>query len=349
MEQQLIVLPEKSVLALFTEESAIDPFLKKIRDAIDGFHGDVSTEKGRKDIASMAYKVARSKSYLDGEGKKLADEVKLIPKKIDATRKRVRDTLEEWQDEVRKPLTDWELARDARIAKHNEAIAQIRALSIPTDQIGAQLDADTLRANLAKIEAWDMGEDCDEFKPIYEGAISEGVSTLERAIEARVKFDAEQAELAKLRKEAEERAEQDRLELIRREAADKAKREAEEKAERDRIQAEQAAETYRKAEEMQRIAEREAAEKRERELLAEKEAAEKRAADAETKAKADAEEAKRREEAEAHRREQDRKHRAKINNAAVTALVKGGIDESVAKSVIVLVASKSIPAVAINY
>jgi hypothetical protein len=42
----------------------------------------------------MAYKVARSKTALDDGGKKLVADLKQIPKKIDAERKRVRDPLD---------------------------------------------------------------------------------------------------------------------------------------------------------------------------------------------------------------------------------------------------------------
>jgi hypothetical protein len=50
--------------------------------------------QGREAIASMEYKVARSKTALDDGGKKLVADLKQIPKKIDAERKRVRDPLD---------------------------------------------------------------------------------------------------------------------------------------------------------------------------------------------------------------------------------------------------------------
>src|SRR5690606_34102970 len=108
LDRELVTIEPKNALAVFTEEKAIDPILARVRKEIDAFIPDITTASGRKAVASMAFKVAKSKTYLDGVGKKLVDEYKEIPKKIDATRKRVRDTLDEWKDEVRKPLTDWE-------------------------------------------------------------------------------------------------------------------------------------------------------------------------------------------------------------------------------------------------
>ena len=52
---------------------------------------DVTTKKGRDAIASIAHKVARSKTALDNIGKELVAELKDVPKKIDAERKRIAD------------------------------------------------------------------------------------------------------------------------------------------------------------------------------------------------------------------------------------------------------------------
>ncbi|MFB6449293.1 hypothetical protein ACFDR1_16895, partial [Bradyrhizobium sp. 1AS5L] len=53
--------------------------------------------------------------------------------------------------------------------------------------------------------------------------------------------------------------------------------------------------------------------------------------------------------AETEKREADTKHRAKVNNAAVAALVKGGIAEEAAKAVITLIAKRQVPAISISY
>ena len=56
----------------------------------------------------LAYKVAQTKTYLDGLGKDLVAELKEIPKLIDANRKTVRDRLDELKAKARQPLTDYE-------------------------------------------------------------------------------------------------------------------------------------------------------------------------------------------------------------------------------------------------
>lgn len=65
-ENQLVEVPAKeTALQVYSAANGLDPFLAKIREEIDSFVPDVSTRKGREAIASIAYKVARSKTALD--------------------------------------------------------------------------------------------------------------------------------------------------------------------------------------------------------------------------------------------------------------------------------------------
>lgn len=84
--QELIVIPTETAMAVFSADDGLQPYLAKIRAELDAFTPDVSTKKGRDAIASIAHKVARSKTYLDGVGKDLVAELKELPKKIDASR-----------------------------------------------------------------------------------------------------------------------------------------------------------------------------------------------------------------------------------------------------------------------
>ena len=101
-ESALVVIEQQNALSIFTQNEMVDPILDAIRKIVSEFTPDVSTAKGRKEIASVAHKVAQSKTYLDGIGKKLTDEYKEIPKKIDANRKKIRDELDALKNEVRK-------------------------------------------------------------------------------------------------------------------------------------------------------------------------------------------------------------------------------------------------------
>jgi len=110
----LAIIDQSTALEVFTAEKGLDPYLQEVRDEIDSFIPDLTTDKGRKAIASMAAKVSKSKTALDSVGKNLVADLKTKPKLIDAERKRARDLMDAWRDEVRLPLTEWEQAKKAR-------------------------------------------------------------------------------------------------------------------------------------------------------------------------------------------------------------------------------------------
>jgi hypothetical protein len=376
-----VVPPQETALAVYSTEKGLEPWLQKIRTEIDGFTPDISTRKGRDAIASMAYKVARSKTALDDVGKKLVADLKEVPKKIDAERKRVRDTLDSWQEEVRRPLNEWQAAEDARVDKHNDAIERIRLLAVDLDGITAE----DLSDRVAQLEAIALGDDWDEFEPEAARAKDKALGVLRAALAARQQYEAEQAELARLRAEAEARAKADHEAAIAREAAEKAQREAEEKAQAERDAAakreqaliDQAAQAQRDAERKVREAEaaaanqtlqlKLAAEQAERQKLqaeadrvesirrAEQDriAAEQRQAAAVEQARLDeiarqnaaADEILRQEKL----READRAHKGAIYKAAKEAFIANGMNEECARLAVKLIASGFIPAISIKY
>lgn len=114
-----------SPMSLFTETGALQPLLEAIREAsLAGYAPDLTTDRGRKAIASAAAKVAKAKVRLDGIGKDLVAELKELPKTIDANRKVARDYLEGLQAELRQPLTDWEAAEAAKEQEARQAAEQ---------------------------------------------------------------------------------------------------------------------------------------------------------------------------------------------------------------------------------
>ena len=254
---QLAEVPSKeTALQVYSAANGLDPFLQKIREEIDGFVPDVTTRKGREAIASIAYKVARSKTALDNVGKELVAELKEVPKKIDAERKRMRDLLDSWQAEVRQPLTTWEEAEKARTAKHEAGIEQLKNTN--TEGMSAAL----IGACIQDLDTCEIGPEWEEFEAEAHRVKAASLATLREALAKQEKYEAEQAELAELRRKQAEQEQKDREARIAQEAAEKAQREAEAKAQAERDAAERAeraaaAERQRQADEQARI-EREA-------------------------------------------------------------------------------------------
>lgn len=339
-EMQLAEVPPKeTALQVYSSANGLDPFLQKIREEIDGFVPDVTTRKGRDAIASIAYKVTRSKTALDNVGKELVAELKEVPKKIDAERKRMRDLLDGWQAEVRQPLTEWEEAEKARVAKHEAGIAQLKNTN--TEGMTAAL----IGARIQDLDTCEIGPDWEEFEAEAHRVKAASLATLREALAAREKYESEQAELAELRRKLAEQEQKDREARIAQEAADKAKREAEQSAQAERDAAAQRERDLELQAERAKRAELEAkqrAEQAERDALAKAELA----AAAERQRQAD-EQA--RIEREAKAREADKAHKKTINNEALAALVAGGMPEECAKQAITLIAQRRIPHITISY
>ncbi len=340
-ELDIVIAPE-SALEVFTAPEGLQPYLQTIRSEIEAFEADVSTRKGRELIASNAYKVAKIKAYLDRVGKELADEQKEIPKKIDASRKLVRDTLSAWQEEVRQPLTAWEEAENRRISEAKAWITSTRAflsitkLAAPVD-IGDMLDA--LRAEEVTLARFaEFTGDADEAK-------KSALSHLERTLAESIQREKDEAELARHRAEQAERdriaAEQAEAEAARQREADAAEA-ARKKAEADAAAA--VAEAQRREREAQETAERADQARRDAEQRAATAALEAREQAAREAAAVAA-----REQAEQRKREADKEHRRRINRAAVDAMVANGIAEACAIQVVSLIATGKVPAIAIRY
>lgn len=108
-DNKQIAITELNALDVFCNKTDIlDAILSQIEKDARSLVPDISTKKGRDAIASNAYNVAKAKTAIEKEGKALADRQKEIPRLIDASRKRAKTFLENLQEEVRKPLTDFE-------------------------------------------------------------------------------------------------------------------------------------------------------------------------------------------------------------------------------------------------
>ncbi|MGE3245076.1 MAG: hypothetical protein AB7F96_15430 [Beijerinckiaceae bacterium] len=370
---------EAEALKVFTTEGGVDPYIEHVRKAVAEFKGDVTSKAGREAIASMAHKVATSKTALERIGKALADEQKAIPKKIDAARKRVKDELDAIRDQVRKPLDRWEEADKGRREAHGFRLQTLADLAL----VSSDNSADDLRERLNKVERIIASGNFEEYADDYTANAQTAIDAINAALDARLKRDQEAAELEKLRKEAAEREAAEKAAREKREAAERAAKAEQERKEREERIAKEAAErAQREAEEARRReaeeaaarlkAEQDAREKAERdareaEARAERERieaevrakeaaerAERERVEAEVRAKRQAEEAaaaerqriadeQAREKAEADRRERNKRHRAKVIGEAVAALTEAGIERETADKVIAMIATGIVP------
>lgn len=312
-ETSLIVVEKINPVAIFTEAGGIEKIINEIKQKVSDFTPDLETDKGRKEIASMAHKVSRSKVVLDDLGKTLVADWKKKAKVVDESRKIVRDELDMLRDQVRQPLTDHEEAKKAK----EEA------------------------ERLAK----ELAEDEEEAYSTHD------LWLRQKAIEKK-EAELAKAEEDRRQKEDSERLEKERLEReerLQKEAAETAKRDVEEAAQQKVIDAErkerEAQEAVAKAERDRLVAEELAKKEQERAVAEAKEQARVEAERVERERIAK-EEAERK---EAERKAADVKHRREVNNAALNSLVSIGVGEKMAKGIVKAIASGLIANVKLMY
>ena len=133
----LVVAQETTdALEVFTSGN-VDKLVGQLEGEVKSIVCDVTTLKGRKEIASLAHKVSRSKIVLDSLGKGLVGRWKEKSKAVDLERKQIRDRLDALRDEVRKPLTEWEETEKARIEKEklDKEIIEAHEQALPENDL----------------------------------------------------------------------------------------------------------------------------------------------------------------------------------------------------------------------
>ena len=317
----LTVIEKKNAMAVFTNNDQLDPLIEAIEKEARSLVPDVTTKKGRDAIASMAHKVARSKTYIDNAGKDLVAELKALPKQIDESRRVVRERLDALKDEVRRPLTEWEAeqerikAEEAMNALHAEALAMNEEFD---RQLAARIESDHEMALLMN-DAFDR-EQAEKKAEAERQRIAREEEIKRQAEEKAKRVAAEQAQ-----REIDAAAARERDAILAKEQAEREQREAAERAEREK-QAAIEAERRKAQEEADRI--RREAEQREQARLAE----EKRKAD------------------EQARREADVKHRKAVGTEIVKALLANtSLTRDQAIEVLTAVKDGRIPHTGISY
>lgn len=340
----LAVIPAASLPTILAADET-DIFGKLFAE-LNGFRGDPSTERGRKEIVSKAAKVSTAKQDLLRLGKRLKEDHLRIQKSIVAEERVIEDRFDKLRDQVRAPVTEYENREKQRVENHEAGIRFIETWTdIPEDATSEQI-AD----HIARVRIHDcVTRDWQEFKAKAEDGIARSLNALERRYRETAKREADARELARLQAEEAERqrlaaieTQRQRDEQIAAAAAERATREAEERAAREAKEAEDKAQAALKAQALaaeelraaglrREIEAAEALARVEREKQAAVEKAERDRVEAAKKAKAETDaaiEAERQRvareaaarKAEDDRRAADKAHRGQINREALTVL-----------------------------
>ncbi|CRM73450.1 hypothetical protein [Pseudomonas sp. 25 R 14] len=373
-------ISEANAPAIYVKDG-LKPFLQAVKEEVSSQVPDLTTAKGRARIASLAKKVSDSKVAVEKPGRDYLRRLKEMPKVVEVELKEFVDAMNALRDETRKPLTDWEAAEQARKDKHVDEIQSIKDMTVfeatPAAAHVAQLIAD--------LEAVEINDAWEEFLPEAAQVKDETLARLRALLAERTKYEAEQAELVRLRAEAEAQALRDRDAEIARVAAEQARLQAEQQAQAERdaaarreqelldqaaatqraaaqaaldaeaaaerqrlqleLQAEQARTAAAQAEASRVAAEQRAEQDRLAAIRRQEEAVEQARLDEVARANAAADEILRQQQ----ERQADVAHKSKILGEAKQALIGMNISEELAKAIVLKIARGEVPHITIQF
>jgi hypothetical protein len=354
-ELALPVITEDKYPALYVS-GGLDGYYQTIREQVMSEVPDLTTKKGIARVKSLAAMVSSSKVAVEKPGREYLKQLKEMPRVIEATLRDWNQKMDALRDEVRKPVTEMEEAEKARIAALDQRLNEIY-------QIGSVagldiLPSETITAWIGKLEAISVDATWDEYQDRAALAKEAAKVKLEAFLQTRLTWEAQQAEIARLKAEQEEK---DRIQREQQIAA-QARHEAEQKAMREKLEAEQreraAKDAQLKAEqdayELQQKLEQERKDALLRQQQAVEQAAERerqRQIEEQNMIKYEAEQARIQEEIKAA----DIEHRKEIHNEVLSSLIEvakaKGIDLSinVAKGIVSSIATGKIRHTSIKY
>lgn len=306
---------------IFSTEDGASELIEKITTAAhaaaEGI--DHATDKGRKELKSIARQVASVKTRLDEQGKMFTNDLAKRKAIFDNNRKTIRDELDKVRDEIKLPATQYE-EEQARIKAVSEAVlSELQSFGQFVDENGNMLSSEELKQRMSRtleIETTPyqyLQSDIDSLvvttKAILANAIKMAENqeeTMRKLAEAEAAAAAKEKELhdEKIRQEAKAAAERENAEREAKMAAEleKAKKEAQEAKERAEAEAKAKVEAQAKAE-------------------------------AEAKAKAAA----------------DEENQRRVNNSILSKLTELGVTRPVAIAIIEAVINGEIPNLDIDY
>ncbi len=332
MSNELITLENLSPPEVFKTDKVTE-ILNYVEQRIKEFVPCETTPAGLAEIDEFAWKITKSKTLLVNMGDDYAKFLKSEPKRVDVERKRIKDTLEGWAKQVRKPVTDREDAEKERIAVHVDSIIGIGNYLHFT----IFASAEEIEKHITELKAFCASRDWQEYMTQATVEYTRVNSALTEMLNDRKQKDADHAELERLRKEEEERNREKRESEI----AAKATKDAEDKA---RQEAERVA-----AESDRAIrAERDKADQ----LVRDAQAVQERADAAIKKEKDDAIAAQKAKDAADVKRQADQEHVAKVNHAVILGIVdidRPELTTELAQVILTAIAEGKIPHVSVKY
>lgn len=208
----LIKVKKQNIISIFSDNKKIEPMIKKVREEVSVEKFDLTTKKGRDDIASRAYKVSKMKNAVV---KKLIDpsveEYKAAIKGVGAGKTHWNSEMDALRDEVRAPLNKWEEEEKVREQKRvddiKKKISGINDLAI----LPPEADKNYISASIEGVDNIDCTNGFDEFAQEALQAKAGAKDILSQRLNSIIQKELEAAQQLKLAEQQEELDEAQRV------------------------------------------------------------------------------------------------------------------------------------------
>ena len=185
---------------------------------------DVNKAAGRKDIKSVAYTIARTKTTLDGMGKVLDDQLKAQREPIKKERDNIKDQLNILKEEILQPVYDWDNKENNRKAALVSRVGELQLLAAPSLGQGEGAVTENIqiiKGNIEQLEGVVIDYTFEEYTADAAKSQVEGLEALKVLLsiaeeaaemaEQRRKNDIELAEFREMKAKQEQEAIQQRI------------------------------------------------------------------------------------------------------------------------------------------
>jgi colicin import membrane protein len=266
---QLTVIQASTLPTILAADS--NDILGKLAAELSDFEADVTTVKGRAEIASKAHKVATAKMDLIRLGKSLTEGWREQTKAVNAECAVIEERMNKLRDQVRAPLDEYQDRERRRVEGHEARLARIDVMTRSVDDTFSSAQIADLIDQLADIG--DPSYSWEEFEAKADKAINQTAHLLRLAYQ-HAKSREDEAEAARIAAEEQAKREREaavlaqiaREERIAAEAAEAARLAAEVEAARKAREAEERAQAQLAAAEAMRKHQAEEAARKEREV-----------------------------------------------------------------------------------
>jgi colicin import membrane protein len=308
-------------LATVTEYEEFRAKIAGVKETCN-FLPDVASTEGYEKSKRVALDVGKILTNLESRRKELKQDSLEFGRRVDSQAKDIAAELESFQLPHKRAYKELDNLKKEREARRKAELAERVEFIATLPEMMRDSDSDSVKAALEGLH----DNECLDFYEFTDQALKarkSSITALSEMFGQKLQQEKEAVELERLRQESAAREQQDREDRIANEAREEAERKAADA--------------------------KEEAEKRERDLKAKAKEAEENA-QREIQAAADkADREKQRVVDEKLKREANKRHVGGIRREAKEAMVSGGIDEAVAKKIILAISNGAIPHITINY